>query len=128
LPIAKQDALSGQREAAKMAWKKNSPEAVGHFDEYVALPGAQRGIMFGCPVYKLEGERYASLHQNRVVLRLSPKDAAQLISEGGRTFEPFKGRPMKDRVVVPDAIVANTRSLRTWVRKAARHARASAEE
>ena len=111
-----------------MPWKKNSPEAVGHFDQYVALPGAQRGIMFGCPIYKLQGKRYASLHQNRVVLRLSPKDAAQLISEGGRTFEPFKGRPMKDRIVVPDAIVANTRALRTWVRKAARHARGSAEE
>jgi hypothetical protein len=109
----------------EMAWKKNSSEAVSHFDASVALLGAQRGIMFGCPGYKVEGQRYASLHQNRVVLRLSPKDAAQLISEGGRTFEPFKGRPMKDRIVVPDAIVANARSLTGWVRKAARHARAS---
>ena len=108
-----------------MAWKKNSSEAVSHFDASAALPGAQRGIMFGCPGYKVEGQRYASLHQNRVVLRLSPKDAAQLISEGGRTFEPFKGRPMKDRIVVPDAIVANARSLSAWVRKAVRHARAS---
>jgi len=111
-----------------MAWKKNSPEAVSRFDKLVALPGAERGIMFGCPIYKLQGERYASLHQNRVVLRLSPKDAAQLISEGGRTFEPFKGRPMRDRIVVPEAIVTNTRSLRTWVRKAARHAGAPAAE
>jgi len=111
-----------------MAWKKNSPEAVSHFDKFAALPGAERGIMFGCPVYKLQGERYASLPQNRVVLRLAPKDAAQLISEGGRTFEPFKGRPMKDRIVVPDDIVSNTRALRTWVRKAARHAGASAAE
>jgi hypothetical protein len=107
-----------------MAWKKNSPEAVSRFDALVALPGAERGVMFGCPVYKLQGERYASLHQNRVVLRLASKDAAQLISQGGRTFEPFKGRPMQGRIVVPDAIVANTRVLRAWVRKAARHARA----
>lgn len=109
-----------------MAWKKNSPDCIAHFDKQVALPGAQRGIMFGCPVYALEGERYASLHQNRVVLKLSPKDAAQLIAQGGRIFEPFKGRPMKDRVVVPDTIVANTRALRAWVRKAARHAKSEA--
>jgi TfoX N-terminal domain len=111
-----------------MAWKKNSPEVVIRFDKLVALPGAERGVMFGCPVYKLQGERYASLHQNRVVLRLSAKDAAQLISEGGRTFEPFKGRPMKGRIVVPDEIVANTRALRIWVRKAAKYARASGAE
>jgi hypothetical protein len=108
--------------------KQNSPEAVSRFHKLVALPEAERGVMFGCPVYRLQGERYASLHQDRVVLRLSPKDAAQLISEGGQTFEPFENRPMRDRIVVPDSIVANTRALRTWVRKAARHARGSAEE
>jgi hypothetical protein len=109
-----------------MAWKKNSPEAVAHFDKFAALPDAERGVMFGCPVYKLQGERYASLQQNRVVLRLSPNDAAELIAEGGRIFEPFKGRPMQGRIVVPEDIVANARALRAWVRKAARHARAPA--
>jgi len=105
-----------------MAWKKNSPEVVRRFDELAAVPGAQRSVMFGCPIYLLSGQRYASLHQDQVVLRLSPKDAAQLISEGGQTFEPFKGRPMKDRVTVPEAIAASARSLRVWVRRAARYA------
>jgi hypothetical protein len=54
-----------------MAWKKNSPEAVERFDEHVAVPGARRNVMFGCPIYLLRGQRYASLHQDRVVLRLS---------------------------------------------------------
>ena len=108
-----------------MAWKKSSPDAISRFDEMAAVPGAKRGVMFGCPVYQLGGERYASLHQNRVVLRLSPEDAAQLITKGGKTFEPFKGRPMKGRIVVPETIAANTRSLRAWVRKAARHAQSS---
>jgi hypothetical protein len=106
-----------------MAWKKNSPDAVRRFDELVAVPGAQRGVMFGCPIYLLDGQRYVSLHEERVVLRLSAQDAAQLISAGGRIFEPIKGRPMKDRVIVPEAIATNARSLRAWVRKAARHAR-----
>jgi hypothetical protein len=105
-----------------MAWKKNSTKAIARFDEYAAVPGAERGIMFGCPIYKLGSQRYASLQQNQVVLRLSPKDAAKLIAEGGRNFEPFKGRPRKDRIVVPDVIVASPRALRAWVRKAARYA------
>jgi hypothetical protein len=119
---------SKPREGANMAWKKNSPEAIGHFDAHAALPGAQRGIRFGCPIYTVEGQSYAALHQNRVVLRLSPKDIAQLMAQGGRAFEPFKGRPVKDRVVVPDAIVADARALRAWVRKAAKHTRALAAE
>jgi len=40
-----------------------------------------------------------SLHQDYVVLRLSPADAAELISRGGRVFEPIKGRRSKDRHV-----------------------------
>ncbi|MFI5003219.1 MAG: hypothetical protein ACHQK9_25310, partial [Reyranellales bacterium] len=61
------------------------------------------------------------LHQDRVVLRLSPKDAAQLVAEGGRVFEPIKGRKRPGRIVVPETIAANARSLRAWVRRAVRH-------
>ena len=104
-----------------MAWKKNSPEAVRRFDELAAVEGAERRMMFGCPNYVLDGERYASLHQDRVILRLSAADAAKLIAEGGRSFEPFKGRPMKDRYVVPEPIAADAKQLRSWVQKAIRY-------
>src|SRR5437667_311842 len=68
----------------------------------LAVDGAKRGLLFGCPIYVLEGERYATLYQDRVVLRLPPADFAQLIAMGGRAFEPIKGRKSKNRVVVPD--------------------------
>lgn len=106
-----------------MAWKKSSAAAVRRFDEAVAVDGAERGLLFGCPIYVLDGERYATLYQDRVVLRLSPADAAQLIARGGRAFEPIKGRKSKDRVVLPDAIAGNRRSLRAWVGKAVAYAR-----
>jgi hypothetical protein len=64
-----------------MAWKKNSPDAIHRFDALVAVEGAKRGVLFGCPIYVLEGERYATLYQNQIVLRLSPADAADLISK-----------------------------------------------
>jgi hypothetical protein len=69
-----------------VAWKKNLPEAVRRFDEFAAVSGAVRKVMFGCPVYELHGQGYALLHENRVVLRLSPEHTAQLIAKGGRTF------------------------------------------
>jgi hypothetical protein len=105
-----------------MGWKKNSPEMIRRFDELVAVRGAERKIMFGCPVYELHGQRYAMLHEDRVVLRLSPEHAAQLIAKGGLTWEPMKGRARKDRVVVPEAIAKNARSLNIWVHRAVQHA------
>ena len=106
-----------------MAWKKSLPAAVERFDQRVAVDGAKRGLLFGCPVYVLAGERYATLYQGRVVLRLSPADAARLIAKGGHAFEPIEGRKSKDRVVLPDDILADPRSLRTWVRRAVAYAR-----
>jgi TfoX/Sxy family transcriptional regulator of competence genes len=101
-----------------MGWKKNSPEAIRRFDEAAAVPGAERKTMFGCPVYQLHGERYAMLHENRVVLRLSTEHAAQLIAKGGRMWEPMKGRVRKDRIVVPETVAGNIRLLRAWVQRA----------
>src|SRR5215475_12890329 len=105
-----------------MAWKKNSPEAIRRFDEVAGVPGAERKIMFGCPVYELHGQRYAMLHQNRVVLRLSDEHAAQLIAKGGLTGEPMEGRRSIDKVVVPESIAANVRALRAWVQRAVEYA------
>jgi hypothetical protein len=106
-----------------MAWKKSSTAAVQRFDETVAVEGAKRGLLFGCPIYVLNGERYATLYQDRVVLRLSAKDAAELMARGGRAFEPIKGRKSRDRVVLPAEISSNPRSLRAWVGKAVAYAR-----
>ena len=105
-----------------MAWKKNALESVRRFDEVAGVPGAERKIMFGCPVYELNGQRYAMLHENRVVLRLSDQHAAQLIAKGGRMWEPMKGRVRNDRIVVPEAIAGTVRSLRVWMQRAVEYA------
>jgi len=107
----------------RKGWKASSLDAVERFDALVAVEGAKRGVLFGCPIYVLNGERYATLYQGRIALRLSPDDAAELISKGGRPFEPIKGRKSKDRVVLPETIVASARSLRAWVRKAVAYTR-----
>jgi len=106
-----------------LAGKKSSLDATQRFDKLVAVKGAERRVLFGCPIYVLGGERYATLYQDQVVLRLSPADAADLTAKGGRAFEPIKGRKSKDRVVLPDNISANPRSLRAWVGKAVAFAR-----
>jgi hypothetical protein len=78
--------------------------------------------MFGCPIWVLRGTTYASLHQDRVVLRLPAPVAARLRQrQRWKAFEPFAGRPMRDWVVVPQEVARDSRALKTWLGRAARH-------
>jgi hypothetical protein len=91
-----------------MAWKKSSPDAVQRFDTLAAVKGAKRGLLFGCPSYVLKGERYATLYQDKVVLRLSPTDAVDLISRGGRALA--KSRKTSANRVLVDLIAVGLQS------------------
>jgi hypothetical protein len=103
-------------------WKKSSADAIARFDKLVAVPGAERAVLFGCPVYKLDGERYATLYEERIVLRLPEADIAALLKKGGERFEPIKGRASKERVVLPELPSA---ALKKLIAKAVKHARAA---
>jgi hypothetical protein len=105
-----------------MPWKKSSPETIQRFDAIAAVPGATRAVLFGCPVWSFAGERYATLYEERVALRLAPEDRARVLAMGGGVFEPLPGRPSKDRVTLPDAVVADAEALRGWIGRAARYA------
>jgi hypothetical protein len=102
-------------------WKQSSDDAVARFDALVAVKGAERGVLFGCPIYKLNGERYATLWQGRIVLRLPEADIETLLEKGGERFAPIKGRASKERVVLPELA---PRALKAWIAKAVKYAKA----
>jgi hypothetical protein len=106
-----------------MAWKKSSPAAIARFDALVHVTGAERGLLFGCPVYKLGAERYATLFGGTFVLRLSEADLAAAKKLGAKPFEPLPGRKSAERVVLPKSISSDDKKLKTWVAKAVRFAR-----
>jgi len=84
-----------------VARKKSSPEAVRRLDEVVAVPGAERAVMFGCPVCAVNGERYALSTRAASCLRLGGADGAALVAKGGEPWERMKGRRSKGRVLIP---------------------------
>lgn len=58
-------------------WKKVPPELSKRFD--AALPAAadvQRRQMFGCPCAFVNGNMFAGLHENRLLVR-APEEAAK---------------------------------------------------
>jgi TfoX/Sxy family transcriptional regulator of competence genes len=106
-----------------MQWKKTPPELVATFDKAAPDdPRVTRKPMFGYPALFVNGNMFASTFQDKVVVRLGESDRAELERRGAAQFEPMAGRPMREYVVVPPAIVAKPAELRAWVDRARSHA------
>ena len=103
-----------------MAWQKSPETLIETF--YQVLPDdprVERRKMFGYPCAFAGGYMFAGLHEANLIVRL-PEDerAAMLTIEGARIFEPMAGRPMREYVAVPPALLAEPEALRAWLEKA----------
>jgi TfoX/Sxy family transcriptional regulator of competence genes len=96
-------------------FEKSPPELVKRFEELAELvPEATKRQMFGYPTCVLDGNMFMGLHEDRFILRLGPEDRAALTKKGGTPFEPMPGRPMKEYLVVPAALV-KTKRVEPWI-------------
>jgi TfoX/Sxy family transcriptional regulator of competence genes len=100
-------------------WKKSPPDLIDRFSSAAALfPAAEQKKMFGYPTLFIQGNLTAGLFQDRVMMRLSPPDRERFLKlSGARMFEPMPGRPMKDYVEVPEAVLKDAGELRSWLAK-----------
>jgi TfoX/Sxy family transcriptional regulator of competence genes len=104
-------------------FRKSPPELIARFDELATLTGdADRKQMFGYPSCVLRGNMFMALHEDSLILRLAETDRAEFLSRyGAELFEPMPGRPMKEYVVVPPALVGGD-EVDDWVRRSRAYA------
>ena len=89
------------------------------------LPGAETRKMFGYPAAFYNGQMFAGLFQESMFLRLGSDDrAAFLALPGSHVFAPMAGRPMREYVVVPEAMLAAPADLAPWLDRALAYAAA----
>jgi len=101
-----------------MAWKKAPPDLIERFDAaFPKATGAERRLMFGFPAGFMNGNLFGGIFEDRIMVRLSG-DAVKGI-KGARPFEPMPGRAMTGYTELPAPIIADARSLRTWLDRAA---------
>jgi TfoX/Sxy family transcriptional regulator of competence genes len=108
-----------------MKWRKSPEALVRTFDAIVPDdPRVERRKMFGYPAAFVGGNLFMSLFQDSLVLRL-PEDVRTsfLRIDGSAAFEPMPGRPMREYVVAPPALVARPRSLAPWIERSLAYAR-----
>lgn len=81
------------------------PKTVRRFDqlaEKFVARGATRSKMFGMPVLRAGGKVFAGTYGDAMTFKLGPDDLEKARAlTGVEAFEPMKGRPMKEWVLVP---------------------------
>lgn len=107
-----------------MAWTKSPQSLIDLFDMSVPSGAAiSRRNMFGYPAAFANGNLFIGLHQDDFIIRLSEKDRARFTAEfGERTFEPMKGRPMREYVRLPEELLRDARKRASWIKRSLRYA------
>jgi TfoX/Sxy family transcriptional regulator of competence genes len=102
-----------------MAWTKSPPSLIDTFDKSVPPDASvSRRQMFGYPAAFANGNLFIGLHQNDFIMRLSEEDRARFTAKyGERTFEPMKGRPMREYVRLPNELLADVRKRARWIKR-----------
>ena len=108
-------------EFRKMEFRKSPQELIEAFE--AAMPGAPavKRPMFGYPCGFVNGNMFMGLFADKMFVRLPEDSRAELMGIGGTPFEPMPGRPMRDYVVLPEAIVTKPAELKAWAGKALRY-------
>jgi len=101
-----------------MKWKPAPQALVDRFSEIVPDdPRIERRKMFGYPCAFAGGNMFMGLFQDQLILRLGAADRAEMVSrEGALPFQPM-GRPMREYVSVPPALIADDGRIGAWIKR-----------
>jgi len=134
MPVKKSTKKTAPKKTAKKATKiagrkmpafsKSPPELVALFGQVVAgLPMAETRKMFSYPAAFTNGQMFASLFGDAFILRLPEAERDAFIQKyDTRLFEPMPGKPMREYVTVPPALLKAGRPLDEWLGKAVAYA------
>jgi len=108
----------------KSTWTPSPEPLVQSFARATgSMAGTEQRKMFGYPAVFVNGNMFAGLFRDSLVLRLGEADRQAFLELPGAT--PFKpmGRRMKEWVVAPAAMVKSPARLGAWLDKALAHGR-----
>ena len=116
--------MEKKREASPVRkWGPASDAWLKVFSEVSAGLGESRK-MFGYPCVFVNGQLFAGVHQENIMIRLSEADReAFLALDGAARFEPMPGRPMREYVVAPQLMIDSPDELVGWLEKSYAYAK-----
>jgi TfoX/Sxy family transcriptional regulator of competence genes len=107
----------------QMKWKKVPPELTAFLESALRPYACQKKSMFGCPVWFVNNNMFAGLHQENLFIRL-PADAQKELftnCDEAAVFEPMAGRQMKEYAVLPESLYGDNQEFGTWLDRSYRY-------
>ncbi|MEM7635584.1 MAG: TfoX/Sxy family protein [Pseudomonadota bacterium] len=94
-------------------WRKSPADLIELFTSVLPDgPAIEKRQMFGYPCAFVNGNMFTGLHQEALIVRLDENDRSRLIAQAGaEQFEPMPGRPMKEYVALPQAVLEDREKL-----------------
>jgi TfoX/Sxy family transcriptional regulator of competence genes len=107
-----------------MQWKKPSAELGKLLEEAVKGFACSKKMMFGSPVYTVNGNMFTGVHEDNIFIKFSQQEEKEIRSvyKSSRPFEPVKGRFMKGYVVISPDLYSNPDSFNEWLGRSHRFA------
>lgn len=100
-------------------WKKAPQELVDFIMAKMKHRNCDYKKMFGYPAYFFNGNMFAGVHGDKLFLRLSSADMAEIttVYKNVTAFEPMPGRAMKGYVVLPKPLYSDDKIFAEWLDK-----------
>lgn len=106
-----------------MKFVKSPPSLVQLFDALQRDVGGVRKQMFGYPCAFENGHLFTGLFGDGLFVRLGERERAQLLeSRAAAPFEPMKGRPMREYVLLSASMLEDEEAVESWMRRGLEYA------
>jgi TfoX/Sxy family transcriptional regulator of competence genes len=106
-----------------MEWKKAPAELVDFIMEKMKDKNCDYKKMFGYPAYFFNGNMFVGVHGDKLFLRLSVADTAEIMKgfKDVFAFKPMPGRAMNGYVVLPKSVYSDDELFGEWLDKSIRY-------
>jgi TfoX/Sxy family transcriptional regulator of competence genes len=100
-----------------MEWKKPSQALIKYLVEQMEPHAAEKKTMFGSTCYFANGNMFIGVHEDHIFLRLPESGRKELLSayHDATHFEPIKGRPMREYMIIPPVLYEDVKAFDRWI-------------
>jgi TfoX/Sxy family transcriptional regulator of competence genes len=97
---------------------------MAYFEKMTAGIDCERRKMFGYPCCFLNGNMFAGVYADEIIVRLAEKERLQALKQipGAGIFEPLPGRRMKEYVSLPERVSRDEKIMESLLMKAVKYA------
>jgi TfoX/Sxy family transcriptional regulator of competence genes len=107
-----------------MPWKKANKELIDILEKHLLAYQCDRRLMFGAPTYFVNGNMFAGVHEDTIILRLSEVDLKNIFSqfEEAKPFTPMGTHVMKEYAALPILLAEKDDDLKSWLDRSYKYA------